>query len=112
MNLNSGIPLNELSSEIRPQDDLFRHVNETWLAATPIPADKATYGTFVILAEEAERNTRVILEEARTAPVGTEMRKLGAWVRITFQIRWWSPKICQNWDCGLEFSVSVLNWGQ
>ena len=77
MNLNSGIPLNELSSEIRPQDDLFRHVNETWLAATPIPADKATYGTFVILAEEAERNTRVILEEARTAPVGTEMRKLG-----------------------------------
>ena len=25
---------------IRPQDDLFRHVNGAWLASTEIPADR------------------------------------------------------------------------
>ena len=29
----SGIDLDELSDEVRPQDDLFRHVNGRWLAA-------------------------------------------------------------------------------
>jgi putative endopeptidase len=77
MTQHPGIPLYELSSTIRPQDDLFRHVNETWLEATPIPADKATYGTFAILAEEAERNALLILEEATRGTEGTEARKLG-----------------------------------
>lgn len=77
MTQHPGIPVNELSSKIRPQDDLFRHVNETWLENTPIPEDKSTYGTFVILAEKAEYNSRLILEEATTAAEGTEARKLG-----------------------------------
>ena len=29
----SGIDTDELSDEVRPQDDLFRHVNSRWLAA-------------------------------------------------------------------------------
>ena len=36
-----GIDVTELSDEIRPQDDLYRYVNERWMARTPIPADKA-----------------------------------------------------------------------
>ena len=39
MTLSSGIPIDELDPGIRPQDDLFRHVNGRWLARTEIPAD-------------------------------------------------------------------------
>ena len=41
--LPSGIQLDELSADIRPQDDLFRHVNGAWLERTEIPEDKARW---------------------------------------------------------------------
>jgi putative endopeptidase len=77
MTLPSGIPIDELDSGIRPQDDLFRHVNGRWLARTEIPADRARYGSFPILAEEAEKAVREIVEEAASAPEGTQERKFG-----------------------------------
>ncbi len=77
MTLASGIPIDELDPGIRPQDDLFRHVSGRWLARTEIPADRARYGTFRILAEEAEKAVREILEQAASAPAGSEERKLG-----------------------------------
>jgi hypothetical protein len=46
MTLPSGIPIDELDPGIRPQDDLFRHVNGRWLARTEIPADRARDSTF------------------------------------------------------------------
>jgi putative endopeptidase len=73
----SGIPANELDPGIRPQDDLFRHVNGRWLARTEIPADRASYGSSWILAEEAEKAVREIVEEAGSAPEGSEERKFG-----------------------------------
>jgi putative endopeptidase len=75
--LASGLATVEMSDEIRPQDDLFHYVNEHWLARTPIPSDKSSYGTFAILDEESERAVRAIIEEAQTAPEGTERRKFG-----------------------------------
>jgi putative endopeptidase len=75
--IHSGINTDELDSEVRPQDDLFRHVNGKWLERTEIPADKARWGSFYQLAEEAEKNVRVIIEEAQTAPIGTEARRFG-----------------------------------
>jgi putative endopeptidase len=73
----SGIPTDELDPGIRAQDDLFRHVNGRWLARTEIPADRARYGSFPILAEEAEKAVRAIVEEAGSAPEGSEQRKFG-----------------------------------
>ncbi len=73
----SGIKLDELDPDIRPQDDLFRHVNGKWLARTEIPADKARYGSFLILREEAETAVREIIEGATDAAEGTEERKFG-----------------------------------
>ncbi|MBD3751099.1 MAG: hypothetical protein IE935_01330, partial [Micrococcales bacterium] len=52
--LVSGLPLEELSADIRPQDDLFRHVNGAWLDRTEIPDDKARWGSFHLIAEQAE----------------------------------------------------------
>ncbi|MDQ1607382.1 MAG: putative endopeptidase [Microbacteriaceae bacterium] len=73
----SGITTSDLNPEIRPQDDLFRHVNGHWIERTEIPADKARYGSFLVLAEEAEKAVREIIEEAQTAAAGTEERAFG-----------------------------------
>jgi putative endopeptidase len=77
MTLSSGIPIDDLDPGIRPQDDLFRHVNGRWLARTEIPADRARESTFRLLAEEAEHAVREIVEAAASAPPGSEERKLG-----------------------------------
>ena len=74
---SSGIDRAELDPDIRPQDDLFLHVNGLWQARTPIPVDKARYGSFMILAEEAEKAVRTIIEEAQLAEAGTPERKVG-----------------------------------
>ncbi|MGA1836693.1 M13-type metalloendopeptidase [Herbiconiux sp. 11R-BC] len=73
----SGIDLTELDPDIRAQDDLFRHVNGKWMARTAIPDDKARYGSFYQLAEEAEKAVREIIEESQDAPAGTEARTFG-----------------------------------
>jgi putative endopeptidase len=73
----SGIDLDELDPSIRPQDDLFRHVNGRWIGRTEIPADKARYGSFMVLAEESEKAVREIIEASQDAEPGTEDRKIG-----------------------------------
>ncbi|MFT4157568.1 MAG: M13-type metalloendopeptidase [Microbacterium sp.] len=77
MTLPSGLAISEFSSDIRPQDDLYRHVNGTWFARTEIPADKARWGAFHMLAEQAEKDVRAIIEESQDAEEGTLARKIG-----------------------------------
>ncbi len=67
----------ELDAAVRPQDDLFLHVNGRWIDRTEIPSDKARYGSFHVLAEEAEKAVREIIEEAQRSALGTEERKFG-----------------------------------
>ncbi|MBN9174734.1 MAG: peptidase M13 [Microbacterium sp.] len=73
----SGLELSSLSAEIRPQDDLFRHVNGEWIDTTDIPEDKARWGSFHLIAEQAEKDVRAIVEESQDAEPGTETRKIG-----------------------------------
>src|SRR5262249_46854162 len=54
--------------KVRPQDDLFTHVNTAWLTATPIPSDRVSYGTFIELADRAEMDVRIVVEELSTTP--------------------------------------------
>ncbi|KRE31225.1 M13 family metallopeptidase [Agromyces sp. Soil535] len=75
--LPSGIAKDELDADVRPQDDLFRHVNGKWIERTEIPADKARYGSFLVLHEEAEHAVREIVEEAQQEEPHTEARKVG-----------------------------------
>ncbi|ROS49623.1 M13 family metallopeptidase [Frigoribacterium sp. PhB24] len=75
--LSSGIQTDELDPAVRPQDDLFRHVNGRWIDRTEIPEDKARYGSFYLLAEEAEKAVREIVIESQSAEPGTEARKVG-----------------------------------
>jgi putative endopeptidase len=48
---------------VRPQDDLFGHVNGQWLETVEIPADKGGWGPFMMLADTAESQVRAIIEE-------------------------------------------------
>lgn len=73
----SGIDITELDEKVRPQDDLYRHVNSKWEERTPIPSDKARYGSFHILAEEAEKAVREIIVEGQEAPEGSQQRTVG-----------------------------------
>ena len=52
-------------------------MNQRWLERSPIPADKARYGAFTVLAEEAEKAVRALIEESTGAPEGSEARKVG-----------------------------------
>jgi endothelin-converting enzyme/putative endopeptidase len=55
-----------MDNDIRPQDDLFGHVNGSWLATVEIPADRSSWGPFVTLADQAEQQVREIVEEFAT----------------------------------------------
>ena len=77
--MKSGIDLSHGYPDVRPQDDLFRHVNGKWIDTHEIPADRASDGAFHHLREESEKNIRTIIEEAAAskAAVGTEAQKVG-----------------------------------
>jgi len=79
--LRSGIDLDALDPATRPQDDLYRHVNGTWLATHEIPADRAIDGSFLQLRDLSEERVRAIIEDLAAASdtqPGTTAAKIGA----------------------------------
>ncbi|QNN54950.1 peptidase M13 [Nocardioides mesophilus] len=69
-----------MDPDIRPQDDLFGHVNGRWLATTEIPSDRSAWGSFVVLADEAESRVKAIIEDlAESSPhePGSNAQKIG-----------------------------------
>src|SRR3954468_18079931 len=69
-----------MDDSVRPQDDLFGHVNGRWLATAEIPADKPGWGAFQALAERAEKEAGAIIEEcaaAAEAPKGSPVQQIG-----------------------------------
>ncbi|MCW2603727.1 MAG: hypothetical protein JWN61_1862 [Pseudonocardiales bacterium] len=70
-----------MASGIRPQDDLFGHVNGTWLTDVEIPADRSSWGPFVELADIAEAQIQAIITDIGAAdPAGLDedSRKIAA----------------------------------
>src|SRR4051794_38074926 len=57
---------------VRPQDDLFRHVNGAWLREHVIPADRARDGSFLVLRDLSEERVRAIIEDAARRTAGAE----------------------------------------
>jgi putative endopeptidase len=52
-----------MKPEIRPQDDLFGHVNGRWLDTVEIPADRASWGPGVRLEETTELQVHAIIAD-------------------------------------------------
>ena len=75
----SGIDLSYIDPTIRPQDDLFGHVNGRWLAEYAMPADRATDGAFRELYDRAEEQVHEIITNAAVgSPAsGTDEQRIG-----------------------------------
>jgi putative endopeptidase len=78
-----AVTLDGSTPEIRPQDDLFGHVNGGWYETVEIPADLPVAGGFVTLMLEAERQVAEILRDAAAAVrggqalTGSPMQQIG-----------------------------------
>ena len=63
---------------VRVQDDLFGHVNGTWLEKAEIPGDRSSWGPFIMLADAAEEHVREIIAGCADGTVGgPEAKKIG-----------------------------------
>ena len=61
---------------VRMQDDLFRAVNGAWIRDKEIPADLASYGSFVKLRLESEANVRAIIEDLASGEQEGDAKKI------------------------------------
>jgi putative endopeptidase len=75
----TGLDLQWVDAAIRPQDDLFGHVNGEWLRTHEIPDDRSQDGAFHALRDRAEADVREIVEEsaAATHEPGSVAQKIG-----------------------------------
>jgi len=54
-----------MDKSVRPGDDFYAFANGEWARSTAIPADKASYGAFDVLADLSRERTHTILEQAK-----------------------------------------------
>ncbi|HET9303902.1 MAG TPA: M13 family metallopeptidase N-terminal domain-containing protein, partial [Propionibacteriaceae bacterium] len=72
----SAIDFSTFDPDVRIQDDLFRHVNGTWLNATEIPADKPLTGAFMELRDQAEAAVRDIITTLESGEPGSDEARI------------------------------------
>lgn len=77
--MKSGIDISNIDPAVRPQDDLFRYMNGTWLTTAQIPSDRAADGAFYWLRDESEKKVREIIEttSATISAPGSVAQKIG-----------------------------------
>lgn len=79
--LVSGVDKQYFDQSVAFGQDFFLAINGKWLAETEIPADKATYGSFHLLADRSQQAVKDIIDEvaAKTDLVaGSDEQKLGS----------------------------------
>ncbi len=76
--VKSGIDHEFVTPDVRPQDDLFRHVSGKWLTSAAIPADRAMDGAFHRLRDQSEADLKAIIERtAKQTDASADARKVG-----------------------------------
>ena len=71
-----AIDFSTFDPAVRIQDDLFRHVNGTWLKTTEIPADKPLTGAFMELRDQAEAAVRDIITTLEAGEPGSDEARI------------------------------------
>ena len=68
-----------MDTSVAPGDDFFRYANGAWLRKTEIPADRASYGVWAELFDQAQRRTHELLEASAkgSAAAGSDEQKIG-----------------------------------
>jgi putative endopeptidase len=69
----AGLDFSNQDQSVRPQDDLYRHFNGSWLKTAVIPADRATDGAFMALRVQSEARVREIIEGATGSDEATKI---------------------------------------
>ncbi len=73
----SGVDRPSFDSGVRAQDDLFRHVNGTWLKTTEMPGDKVYIGSFESIQDKIEVQLRGLVETAAQRRDDADARRIG-----------------------------------
>ncbi|PKM18939.1 MAG: peptidase M13 [Gammaproteobacteria bacterium HGW-Gammaproteobacteria-15] len=79
--LVSGIDQQYFDPAVKFSEDFFLAINGKWLAETPIPADKASYGSFHILNDNSQQAVKAIIDEVAARAdlkAGSDEQKLGS----------------------------------
>ncbi len=76
-----GLDVAGMDRTVHPGDDFYAFANGGWMKATPIPADRSSYGLFAILAEEVNERTARLIRQAGESkpPAGSDAAKVGAY---------------------------------
>lgn len=72
----TGPDLSGVDPAIRPQDDLFRHVNGTWLREYQLPPDKTSFGTFAEVDDRVEGQLRDVVDGIKNPQGGSEAQQI------------------------------------
>ncbi|WP_242112587.1 M13 family metallopeptidase [Luteimonas aquatica] len=73
-----GFDAGGMDRSVAAGDNFFDFANGEWVKRTEIPADRSAYGSFNLLADKAEADTRAIMEgAAKDAQAGGEVKKIG-----------------------------------
>ena len=72
----SGVDTQYVDATVRPQDDLYRHLNGKWLDSFELPPDKGAYGSFTYINDATQEQLRSIVEGLDAASADPDARKL------------------------------------
>ncbi|MXO74184.1 peptidase M13 [Altererythrobacter aerius] len=64
-----GVDLTSRDLSVKPGDDFEKYASGSWIAATEIPADRPSVGSFYNLSEEIQANVQKLIQQA---PAGTK----------------------------------------
>jgi len=53
-----------MDKSVAPGDEFYDYANGSWMKTTEIPADRSSIGAFAVLAQQAQKDTREIVESA------------------------------------------------
>lgn len=59
-----GLDVPGMDRSVDPGDDFYSYANGGWMKATPIPADRSSFGLFAILAEQVNERTAEMIRQA------------------------------------------------
>ncbi|MEV6427903.1 M13 family metallopeptidase [Nocardia sp. NPDC051463] len=72
----TGVDLGGADNAIRPQDDLYRHVNGKWLREYKLPPDKAAVGAISEASDRTLDQLRAIIEGIKDPEAGSEAQQI------------------------------------
>src|SRR6516225_7023182 len=73
-----GIAIANMDRSVKPGDDFYLYANGEWIKRTEIPPDRARLGVFSKLADQSNKRTAALIEEAAkaSASAGSSSRKI------------------------------------